>query len=283
MKKIDYNGSTNFNRDLVFKNINKLGDYLYKSNGLNLNKIILEIFENFKEYEYVSQESVNSFNETVNLLREINYENLDYILSKKLPRGIEKEKIIKENGHWHLVNKLNTNSSDLSFMLTDLIYKMMNDEEKVKKYIYPIYVKIINNKSKTGLNKIKDRLKNIIIYYFIKKGNGLEDLKKYTKYSKINSKKGELSEKIVSGFLKDKKFEILFEGGDGDFIDMKFGIDLIVYRKDIGHKTIQVKSYKPQKKNIDYYNVDWIIYTEKVNNLESVIILDKRLFTEVVV
>ena len=39
---------------------------------------------------------------------------------------------------------------------------------------------------------------------------------------------------------------------------MLFGVDFIVWRKDIGYKTIQVKTNMPKWSKISYYKVDWI-------------------------
>jgi len=72
---------------------------------------------------------------------------------------------------------------------------------------------------------------------------------------------GDKGEEIISKKLTDNGFEELFIGGNGNFIDMKFGVDLIMSHPKHGIKTIQVK---PSGANIHmgdkrYSNVDWIV------------------------
>ena len=98
----------------------------------------------------------------------------------------------------------------------------------------------------------------MIEYYFIENGNGLDDFLKFTKNIKRNSEKGEIAENKVRDYLIDNGFDIEYQGGNGDFIDMIFGCDMIVYRDDVGYKSIQVKSYLPDIEDIKYYQIDWL-------------------------
>lgn len=267
-----------FNKDLVQKNIEDLKDWLYKPYGLNLSNIILMIFDEENYLEKLSFNEIDKFYKGIDLLREKGYPNIDNTLLKKFPKGIENVKIVKENGKWHQVNKLNTNYSDLSDLLTDLIEMMYYDSrEDIRQGVKWYYDKIINGEAKKALLVLRPKLYNIINYYFVENGNGIEDFKKYTINSTRNSIMGENAEKIIIDYLSKKGFEISYYGGDGDFIDMRFGIDLIVYRNDFGYITIQVKSYLPNKDKVQYYNVDWIAYTK-----DGIHILDKKTFDPII-
>lgn len=268
-----------FNKSLVFNNIKRLSNWLYKSNGLNLNNIILEIFNEQGYTEKLPPEEIRKFYEGVDLLKKSNFKNLEAKLKEKLPHGIENIKNVRVGGKWHPVNKLNTNYADLAVMLTDIIEKMINSENKsIRNYILPIYNKIISGDTEEALTVLGKRLKSIINYYFVENGNGIQDFMKYTENIKINSEKGEKAELQTIEYLKDKGFDIKYHGGDGDFIDMIFGTDLIVYREDFGYKTIQVKAYETYKKYVDYYNVDWIAFPKD----GQILVLDKQTFNEII-
>jgi hypothetical protein len=93
------------------------------------------------------------------------------------------------------------------------------------------------------------------------------DLNIYTEYIKINSKKGEESELKASKFLKDKGKVILYMGGNGDLIDMKFKTDLII-ESNGKILTVQVKSY-----SLDYIKFEDGVQNE-YNNVDILIGVD---------
>jgi hypothetical protein len=70
----------------------------------------------------------------------------------------------------------------------------------------------------------------------------------------VNSGGGEEAEDVIEGFLSENGFEILYRGGNGDFLDMIYGTDIIVKHPKHGIKTIQVKENTPNWG----YNVDWV-------------------------
>lgn len=245
-----------FNKDLILEKISNLKKWLYIESNytLGMNNIINNLLEPYKTD--LNKEELKKYEKDLNLLRMIGKIDVD----KKINNTLKKQnKLIKIDNKWHPVNKLNTNYLDLSVLLTDIIEKLFYDNDpKIKNFIKPIYDIMIDD-IKKGLLLLKPRLQNIIKYYFIDNGNGLEDFLKYTKYIEINSKIGEDFENKVITYFKNKKFEIKYYGGNGDYIDMIFGIDIIVYREDYGYKTIQIKSYLPNNKDFEYYDVDWIV------------------------
>ena len=84
----------------------------------------------------------------------------------------------------------------------------------------------------------------------------------YVKNINYRSKIGEDAENNVKNKLEEKGFELLYQGGEGDLIDMTFGVDLIMSHPETGPKTIQVKSNESWDKSLDYKYCDWIIVSE---------------------
>ena len=66
-------------------------------------------------------------------------------------------------------------------------------------------------------------------------------MKSFTRNSVATSKRGDDSENYVGSVLEKFGMKTLYQGGNGDFVDMVFGIDLIMeYKNRI--ITCQVKS-----------------------------------------
>jgi Holliday junction resolvase-like predicted endonuclease len=258
----------------LFKKIESLQSWIFKSNGLGMMSIIDDIF---KEYNYetpLNQKQIDKFNQGIELLKKTSMSStyIDSQLSYKIPGGIRSAKLVlDENGDWHHVNKLNTNYSDLSELLVELIKRGCDNNYERGKVVYDA---IIDNPSK-GLLSIKPHLKNLIIHYFIKNGNGLDDFKKFTNYSIRMSKIGEEAEDNVIAFLQSKGVTIAYSGGNGDFLDMIFGTDIIVFLNN-EYKTVQVKNRINDWNKLSYYKVDWVAETNpiRVYNLNDRSIVD---------
>ncbi|MFW6225641.1 MAG: hypothetical protein ACOC3V_01615 [bacterium] len=196
-----------------------------------------------------------------------------------------------EKSEWHHLNKLNTNYIALSELLTNIIFRAIVEKNDVNikgtniqefgKEVYSTFMSPKKNeekikKIKKVLLKYKVFIGNLIhVYYGSHRDKSVFD--QYVKIIKNTSRKGEEVELETIKYLKDIGFEIKYYGGDGDFVDMVFGVDLIAYRKDMGYKTIQVKSYKPTNKEISDYDVDWIAY--KTNVIE---IIDKNTLKQII-
>lgn len=244
-------------RELLFDKFVSLGEWLYQSNGLGLMSTIDTIFLEQGWREKISLKEVAKFNYGLELLNKTSIEK-NWIRERmqwKLPGGrIENASLVKdESGDWHPVNKLNTNTSDLSDMLVELVIRSLIHNPEKGEIAYNSLIK----DTKSTLLSWRPIMKNLLEKYFIKLGNGLTDFKRFTRFSKKFSKIGEANEKSLVNYLKENEFTILYEGGNGDFIDMIFGVDLIIFRSDFGHKTVQVKS-KINWDSLKYYKVDWI-------------------------
>ena len=139
----------------------------------------------------------------------------------------DKSVLFDEDGNWHYVNKLNTNYSDLAELLTEL-------------FIRTGEIKKIVDKNKLYLRKYlqskKEDLKRLLDEHF-----SLDEYKDFVRNTKVLSRVGEKAEDDVREILEKAGFRTLYQGGHGDFIDMVFGVDLIMeYNGKI--VTIQVKN-----------------------------------------
>jgi hypothetical protein len=92
------------------------------------------------------------------------------------------------------------------------------------------------------------------------------ELLKFTKNIKVNSGYGETLENNIVNRLKDIGYNLLYQGGDGDFIDMIFSVDFIIERNG-NVSTIQAKTseYQVDKFITDHNKgkhnaVDLVIY-----------------------
>lgn len=245
------------NRDKLFKSIESLGNWLYKSNGLGMMKIIDDIFEEYNYESALTQKQIDKFNYGLNILRRTSMSE-SYINSQlkyKLPNGIRSKKLVlDDNGNWHHVNKLNTNYSDISDLLTELIMRGLKKNYEKGRLVYDSIIK----DARLGLLSIKPYLKKLIIYYFIENGKGIDDFKSFTKFSTIMSDIGEKAENSILNYFKSKNFRVEYSGGNGDFIDMIFGTDLIISHPDFGYKTVQIKNRISDWSKLSHYKVDWV-------------------------
>ena len=160
-------------------------------------------------------------------------------------------RVLDSVGKWHPVNKLNTNSFDQAELLYDL-YNSIG-----------VYEEVGNIQDENGLKTWVMNFNNSNDLYTLIKNN--LDFKNYTNWNRKNSLNGELAEDKVRLMLESKGCQTLYQGGDGDFIDMVYGVDLIVSKNEKIY-TVQIKNKEDgAKKAIDksisgqnaYSNIDW--------------------------
>ena len=160
-------------------------------------------------------------------------------------------KVLDSAGNWHPVNKLNTNSFDQAELLYDL-YKSIG-----------VYDEVGSIQNDNDLKKWVMEYNNSVDLYTLIKNN--LNFKNYISWNRKNSALGQIAEDKVRQMLESKGCQILYQGGDGDFIDMKYGADLIVLKNDKIY-TVQVKNKEDgAKESIDksisglnsYSKIDW--------------------------
>lgn len=160
----------------------------------------------------------------------------------------DNQSYVKEGDKWHFVNKLNTNYSDLSELLTEIIHELGIDLS-----VGDIKTILLRNKTR--------------IHRHLRSKYNIDKLKEYVRNTKVLTHIGNIFENYAESILSKMEVdgvstEIIHNGGDGDLIDMIFGVDIIT---KCGDKivTYQVKSSielaKQTIENYQYNKVDYFI------------------------
>lgn len=158
--------------------------------------------------------------------------------------------VLDKNGNWDPVNKLNTNYKDLAELLYDLFIKLEIYNEIPTDNVSNLKSWLLDFKEKNDFYKlIKENL----------------NFRNYTNNIVYLSNLGLISEEKVKNILIAKGCQILYQGGDGEPVDMVYGVDLIV-KKDRVY-TVQVKNKEDVAKsalnkgiseeNSQYNKIDW--------------------------
>lgn len=248
----------------VYNKLNSLGFWMESSKGLNLRSLIDEILSDIKHdiQEDDIQDNLKGAKTLVsyNKISENQYNFFVKTLNRKRLVYVDDEGNLNPKGKWHHVNKLNTNYSDLSDLLSTYL-------EKAKNFGSPAAEKIYNKISDTSDPEI---IKNILLKYknefkdlFEKYLDDKKDLMKFTKYTTKFSMMGDEMESMVAKAFEKIGYKILYRGGNGNFIDMNFSVDLIMGRGKEAI-TIQVKSSKSDGdrflSNKNKGAVDYLVY-----------------------
>jgi hypothetical protein len=248
-RKIDYYCCDRFYgiEKLVCDNIKKLGSWISSRDGLGMIDVINPILDEVRECEDMNpkyQKPLEYLYKTGKIDDIIKKSDGTYYTFKLNNCCLVKD----DDGEWDYINKLNSNYSDLSELLTTLFLKggqidklsKMNSTE-IKKFLLSL-----KGKTMTGL----------LTKYFT-----IDEYKDFTYNTKYNTKAGDYVETLTKVLLEDGGYTTLYEGGNGDFIDMKYGVDLIT-EKDGNIYLVQVKSKsytakrsteKPQYRYIDIF------------------------------
>jgi predicted nucleic-acid-binding protein len=251
----------------ISKRLSSFKYWLYESNGLRLQQIIDNILDPLKTD--ISQDEIDKYMVGVSMLKsnykitDQQYENfVTTINSRKLIYTNDKGEL-DPNGNWDYVNKLNTNFYDLADLLTELLIRSYNTNNIVSKSILKVILGNTSDKQcKNILLKHRHKLPQLFDSYLVSPN----ELLKFTKNIKVNSHYGETLENSVVNKLKDIGYKVLYQGGNGDFIDMIFSIDFIIEGKN-NVLTVQSKTneYQVEKFVSDYWKgkhnaVDLLIY-----------------------
>jgi hypothetical protein len=234
-------------RDDFYHKIRPLRSWLVKELGMR--DIIEEM--TLPHRTPPSERQVKKFEKGINILRKTTMP-VDFI-EKNIKRAKDMTMVFNEKGKWDPVNKLNTNHSDIALLLTELVVRSYEDNPSKT---LEFYTSIMTN-TKEGFMKMKPHLNYLVQKYFT-----FEDLRENVTEIKRYTKKGDEAEDTVIEWLEYIGYTVVYHGGDGDMIDMLFGTDIIVSDNQDKHYTVQVKRSKQQLTNLDYLNVDWIVFVE---------------------
>jgi len=163
------------------------------------------------------------------------------------------KKMIYIDGEWSWLNKLSTNVYSHVTLLADYFQFLFEYENDFKKVAYSLLEKTVD--------QFKDSVKHYVhldrnlygIDFAIYLGVAYPepfDLVKYVGVIKDNTAKGDKYEDKAIDFVKTRGWRVLYQGSNGDLIDILLGIDLIIEKQNTV-KTVQVKSY-----SIDYIDKD---------------------------
>ena len=227
---------------ILFSKLSNLKEFLIYN--LNMRGIIDNIL-----LDMSSKKNYNKFyQEPLKIL----FETGKYPDIKKYPTGYwsinlkELVRVVDANGEYHPVNKLNTNYSDQADLLYDVL-ELLGKIEEIKK------LNVADLKSWLKVFFSTNNVEEIIRDNF--------DVREYVSFNRKMSDIGEEAENFVAEYFKSKGFEILYQGGDGDWIDMIYGIDLIMKKGSVVY-TVQVKSREGEAKksltNNKYSKIDLI-------------------------
>ena len=231
----------------VCKSFNSLQSWISSYKGLNLRRDIESYLNDL--YTNIPQEDLDKFMKGVEFIKQTGKYSDDEVENNV--EGIKNSKLIYIDGEWHYVNKLNTNYSDTSELLTTIIEKMGKMDE-----VYNWLIKDPNPERVKNflLKSIKPNISNFLNTTFKDKIEILQ----FTRNSKNNTEIGDAAESKIESILEKNGFTILYRGGNGDLVDMIFGADIIAERFDKGIVLIQVKSSGPKWESLGNYKVDWI-------------------------
>lgn len=234
------------------RKIESLKTFLYNDNGLGLKNIINSKLEEMMALKDVNQDYQLPLKILYDTKKYNEPNKYDYISETK---GYYENEVLKsvnrvfdENGKFDYINKLNTNYADLAELLTELLKR----GKMVQK---------LNVKNELGIKNyllsIKDKLEAVLNKYI-----DISEYKSFVRNTTYRSQVGEKAENDVRDTLEKYGMKTLYQGGDGDFIDMLFGTDLIM--SDGGKTTtIQVKTKENQAKSDlsswKYKKVDFLV------------------------
>jgi len=243
---------TNKDENELCHKIESLKTFLYNDYGLGLKNII-----NSKLEEMMALKDVNpDYQKPLKLLYDTQKYNqegrYDYISETEgYYENVSLKsvnRVFDQNGNFDYINKLNTNYADLAELLTELL-KRGNMVQK------------LNAKNNLGVKSyllsIKDKLEKVLDKYI-----DISEYRSFVRNTTSRSQIGEQAENDVRDILEKYGMKTLYQGGDGDFIDMLFGTDLIM--SDNGKTiTIQVKNRENQAKSDlaswKYKKVDFLV------------------------
>jgi len=255
------NEPVSFNREEIKNKLNNLYNFLHSREGLGLQSVIDGLLKPIeKPIPESDKREVMGWLFKLQSHGKFDKNKLNYLI-----RSLHGLRRVEVDGKWHIVNKLNTNYTLLAELVTDLLFESESND---------VLQEISESNSEKELQNILLKNKDLIKNLFI------ENFEPYDLVEIADNKLGETdriglaTENEVVEFLNNKDWgggnymKVERQGGDGDFIDMKLAVDLIVLFNG-RYRTIQVKTspsqarrFKNDVKSGRYKEVDILVYKE---------------------
>lgn len=262
MDGIPDNEPVSFNREEIKNKLNKLNNFLHRNEGLDLQSVIDNILKPIeKPISETDKKEVMGWLFKLHSQGKIDSKKLNYLI-----RSLHGHRRVEVDDKWHISNKINTNYTLLSELITDLLFESESNDILQE-------ISESNNEKQVQeiLLKNKDLIKNLFIESF--EPNDLIEI--------ADNKLGETdriglnTENEVVEWLNNKDWgdgqymKVERQGGDGDFIDMKLSADLIVSFNG-RYRIVQVKTSPNQARRFindvkrgRYKEVDILVYKDK--------------------
>ena len=257
----------------ICEKIHSLGPWLKDKDGLNMQPIIDTLLKPDKTCEDLNDEyqlPLKYLYET-GKFSDITLTNGRYS-SKRL---ISCELVKDELGNWIYVNKLNTNWSDLAELLTTLFIRGDKIEELTK--LNATEVKNYLLELRNGGNPTRQDVTTSHLYRLLSKYFDIKEYRDFTYNTQNNTRLGDEIEELATKLLEKQGFKLLYQGGNGVFIDMKYGIDMIMELKGEIY-LVQVKSKAhAAKKAMDYPSYKYIdLFAGQTPDKNGIMLYDRE-------
>ena len=248
---IPNNEPVSFNRSEIQKKINNLRAFLHSDNGLGLKKLVNDIQDEIKSP--MSDEEKENSKEWLLKLKNANKINPWYY--NKLLEELENFKRVEVNGRWHHSNKINTNYTLLSELVTDILFEQGRND---------ILQQISEENNPTRLKDILKKYKNDIQTEFGNTFDGHNLIDLADKKLGVTDRIGLATENKAVKWIESDKWggTVVRQGGDGDLIvEFKGKLYTIQVKTSVGQKEDFIKRYLAGS----YKAVDILMYLDKGN------------------
>lgn len=146
---------------------------------------------------------------------------------------LDMEFVYDSEGNWTRLNKLNTNYSDITRLVVDILLNEGEDTCEI--------LEMLNGDDKSKLSELAVKIQNNPEEYYREYLETNTD--RYTENNTRNTKVGDKSEQDVIDLLTKKySWQLIYQATEGSPIDTKLGIDIVMRTKDGRIAKIQVKT-----------------------------------------
>jgi len=266
-EKVDLSDNV-FRTESSLNNLNRsIGNYLKGYNGTEYSKTIQDILSELEDGVNVKTVVSNINNTFPNGITDDIKKAIESVpelknFFKNLDNG--KYKYVTENEEWLPINMLNTNSGDRKTFFRDVLQDRLNEGN--------YRIKNINDMKLLDEKEIEKLFKDTMDYMKNNKTKMKEkiskNIKRYTKNSIVNTKRGDFGEDLIAKKFEDLGYSVLWRGDKGNALD-KAGVDMIVKSPNGKVDVVSVKAISEDSYNNFFKNEVSNITGNEVINFRS--------------